>query len=65
MKMKHNVCNLYTAKCIKCGDEMTFVNDSSITVKIHSVGIIRIPNFFEVWRKCSNPLCEWSKIRLE
>ena len=51
-------------KCPGCGKEIVFYSPTEINVNCESKGTVKIKNMFHLVKKCDNPLCEWSKIRV-
>jgi len=49
--------------CPSCGMEIELKCDSSIKSNIHSNREIKIDGFFTLAKECSNPACEWSKVK--
>ena len=67
MKLKNKYFNWIKGGKCSCGSDIEFiqVDDCGILVNCETKGRVNIPNLWIMSKCCSNPLCEWSKIRKE
>lgn len=63
--MKHFVFNIYHSTCLGCNAQLRWVKNGTLDVNVYSRNPIEIEGFFTLQRACNNPLCEWSKIKIE
>jgi len=60
--MERFVMNIYKSRCPVCGSSLRWAKDGSLQVRCYSEGEVTVPGFFQLVRRCKNPLCEWSAI---